>query len=158
MSARFAVSCLGLALCTAGCQTRAPDFTPQDAAAVRAIFDSVVTEVRAGNWDAWAAHFTEDAHFQPEHLPALVGRPAILAWGKALPHFEAFSFGPAEVAGNGDLAYGLSSFILKVANAPVDTGKQLVVFRRNPSGHWLVQAVSSNSDLPLPQAAPSRRK
>ncbi len=128
MIERFAVSCLALALCTAGCQTRAPDFTPQDAAAIRAIFDSVVTEVRAGNWDAWAAHFTEDAHFQPEHLPALVGRPAILAWGKALPHFEAFSF------------------------------EQLVVFRRNPSGHWLVQAVSSNSDLPLPQAAPSRRK
>jgi len=45
MSARFAVSCLALALCTAGCQTRARDFTPQDAAAIRAIFDSVVTEV-----------------------------------------------------------------------------------------------------------------
>ena len=158
MNAPLAVGCFTLALSAAGCRPQAPDFTPQDAVAIRSIFDSVATEVRAGNWDQWVAHFTEDARFYPSHAPALVGKSAISAWGRALPHFEAFSFGPPEVGGKGDLAYGASSVILKVPNAPVDTGKQLVVFRRNPHGGWLVQAVAVNSDLPLPQPAPSRGK
>ena len=158
MNARLAVSCFVLTLSAAGCQGRTPEFTPQDAVATRSIFDSVMTEVRAGNWDQWISHFAEDARFYPAHAPALVGKPAILAWGKALPHFETFSFGPPNVAGSDDLAYGWSSVILKAPNAPVDTGKQLVVFRRASSRRWLVQAVAVNSDLPLPQPAPSRGK
>jgi ketosteroid isomerase-like protein len=155
MNARLAVGCLLTAAATFGCQPRAPQFTAQDVAAVRSIFDSVAIEVREGNWDAWATHFAEDARFHPANAPALVGRQAILAWGKTFPHFETFSLGTPEVAGEGNLAYGWSSVILQLPNAPVDTSKQLVVFRRDEAGHWSVQAVSVNSDLPLPQPTPT---
>jgi len=138
-----------------GCQRSAPQFTARDEAAVRALFDSVVTEVRAGNLDAWAAHFTDDARFYPANAPALVGRAAILAWGKSLPPMESFGFDDIAVAGEGNLAYGSSRIFLQMRGLPADTSKQLVVFRRDPSGRWLVQACAISSDLPMPSGPPA---
>ncbi len=137
-----------------GCQPAAPSFTEQDAAQVRAIFDSAVAHVRAADWTAWAAPFAEDARFHPSNGPALVGRAAILAWAQALPPIEAFSFHDVQVAGEGNMAYGSSAIVIKMRDLPADTAKQLVVMRRATDGAWQVQAVSVTSDLPLPGAGP----
>lgn len=150
MKTRLATGAVALVLTAFGCQNRAPRFTAEDAAAIRTIFDSVVTDIRAGRWDAWAAHFADDARFHPSNGRALRGRAAILAWGKSFPPFETFSFGTPEVAGDGNLAYGSSSVIVKIRDVPADTAKQLVVFRRDAGGRWWVQVVSVTSDLPLP--------
>jgi ketosteroid isomerase-like protein len=142
-----------------GCQPAAPQFSEQDAAAVRAIFDSVATDVSTANWTAWAGRFAEDARFHPSNGPALLGRPAILTWGQAFPPIESFSFQNVQVAGEGSLAYGTSAVLIKIRDLPADTAKQLVVLRRAPNGIWQVQAVSVTSDLPLPQpAAPTPRR
>jgi len=141
-----------------GCQSSASRFTDQDASAVRGLFDSVVTDIRAANADAWVAHFADDARFHRSNGPALVGRAAILAWGKGFPPVKTFTFGPAEVSGEGNLAYGWSSVVSQFGDFPVDTAKQLVVFRRGADGRWRVEAVSVSSDLPLPQPSATRRK
>jgi len=142
-----------------GCQPGAPQFSEHDAATVRSIFDSVVTDVRTANWTAWAGRFADDARFHPSNGPALLGRPAILAWGQAFPPIETFSLENVQVAGEGNLAYGTSAVLIKIRDLPPDTAKQLVVFRRDTSGAWHVLAVSLTSDLPLPQPpAPTPRR
>jgi len=108
--------------------------------------------------DSWASRFADDAAFYFANTPPIVGRSAILAWGKAMPQMETFTFADVAVAGEGNLAYGTSRVFSKLQGAPADTAKQLVVFRRSASGRWLVQAGSVSSDLPLPQAAPAAHK
>ncbi len=139
-----------VALGCMGCQSPAPQFTQADEAAVRALFDSTVATVRSGRMEDWATLFTEDARFHPSNGPALTGKPALLAWGKAFPPMETFTFGTPEVHGEGNLAYGWSSVMYKMTGAPADTSKQLVVFHREADGQWKVVAVSLTSDLALP--------
>lgn len=158
MITRFALGSLAVTTLLVACQKPAPKFTVQDAVTVRGLFDSAVTEIRGGRFDAWAAHFAQDARFHRSNAPVLVGRPAILAWGKSLPPAEVFTFDHVEIHGEGDLAYGWSGVVLKFRGLPADTAKQLVVFRRDSTRHWLVQAGSVTSDLPLPQSSSTGRR
>lgn len=159
MTSRMPMTCVAFAAAVLACQPTTPQFTEQDAAWLRTMFDSVVTDVRAANWTAWAARFTDDAQFHPSHAPSLNGRAAILAWAQGLPPLESFGMANVQVAGEGNLGYGTSAVFIKFRDLPADTAKQLVVFRREPTGVWKVLAVSVTSDLPLPQAppAPARR-
>lgn len=125
-----------------------PQFTPADDSEVRALFDSTVARVTRADWNSWAAEFTDSAVFHPSNATALNGRATLLAWGQAFPPVEQFSIWDVHVWGEGNLAYGTSAFDFKVKDAPADTGKQLVVFRRSPAGQWEVAAVSVTSDLP----------
>jgi ketosteroid isomerase-like protein len=140
----------------AGCDREDEDFTEQDAAAVRAVFDSVVADIRAANWTAWANRFAEDAQFHAANAKAMQGRAALIAWAQGFPPVESFSFENVQVSGAGDLAYGTSAILLKLKDLPPDTSKQLVVLRRDSANAnvWHVVAVSSNSDLPLPAPPP----
>lgn len=141
------------ALAFTACQSPSAQFTAADEAEVRALFDSTVKRVSAGDWTSWAGGFADSAVFQPSNAKALHGRPAILAYGQGFPPIEQFSMADVHVWGEGNLAYGTSAIAIKVKDAPADTSKQLVVFRRAPAGPWEVAAVSVNSDLP-PAAAP----
>jgi ketosteroid isomerase-like protein len=146
----------GLAvLALAACQS-APQFTEQDAASVRAMFDSTAVWVKTGNLTAWSNEYTEDAAFMAPNAKAIHGRAAILAFGQAMGKLEQLSFGNLQVSGEGNVAWGTSSYVLKAAGAPADTGKELVVFTRGSDGKWMVKAGAFNSDLPLPVAAPSK--
>lgn len=149
-----------LAACSRPQQAQLAQFTAADEAAVRALFDSVVAQVNAKNWDAWAAGFADDAVFHPSNGKALQGRPAILAWVKTFPPIEQFAMSNVRVWGEGSLAYGTSGVLIKIQNAPADTSKQLVVFQRSPTGRWEVAAVSVTSDLPpmTAPAPPARRR
>jgi len=156
-------SALGLAILSTAtlaimaCQSpssQSAQFTAADEAEVRALFDSTVKRVSAGDWTSWAGEFTDSAVYQPSNAKALHGRPAILAYGQAFPPVEQFSMWDVQVQGEGNLAYGTSASGMKVKGAPADTLKQLVVFRRSPDGRWEVVAVSVNSDLPPAPAPP----
>jgi ketosteroid isomerase-like protein len=150
---------LGLAILAAaalaftGCSSPSAQFTAADEAEVRALFDSTVKRVSAGDRTSWAGEFTDSAVFQPSNAKVLHGRAAILAFGQAFPPVEQFSMWDVQVWGEGNLAYGISALAIKVKDAPADTSKQLVVFRRSPAGRWEVAAASVNSDL-APAAAP----
>lgn len=142
-----------LSLMVIGCQqapARPAALGQEDMSALRAMFDSTVSWVRAANWTAWAGQYSDDALLQPPNAPAVHGRAALLAWGQAFPPVEALDFSNVQVSGEGNLAYGTSDYSMTVQGAPVDVGKQLVVFRKGEDGQWHVVAVSFNSDLPLP--------
>lgn len=154
MAVLRAAVCATVAAVVLGCQAATPQFTEQDEAWVRSMFDSVVTDVRAANWTVWAARFTDDAQFHPSHAPVLNGRAAIQAWAEGLPPIENLGMANVQVAGEGNLAYGTSAVLFDYPDLPPDTAKQLVVFRREADGAWKVAAVSVTSDLPLPQPGP----
>jgi ketosteroid isomerase-like protein len=159
MTRSFAVIAM-VALLTGCDREEADDFTDADSIAVRALFDSVVADISSSNWDAWASRFAEDGILYPAHAKAVVGRPAIVAFGKGFPPLESFVFDNVQVWGEGNLAYGTSAVLIKVKDAPPDTSKQLVVMKRQGENQWLVAAVAVNSDLPLPTAPlpPSARR
>jgi len=140
----------------AGCQPSAPQFTAADQASVRGLFDSTVTYVNAKNWSGWAGLFSDSAIFQPPNARAVRGRTAIQSYGQGFPALEQFAMGDVHVWGEGNLAYGTSTLIFKIKDAPVDSSKQLIVSRRSAAGRWEVAAVSFNSDLPpAPPPAPA---
>jgi ketosteroid isomerase-like protein len=153
---RNAITLVGLSLATTlvACQQRPTQLSDQDGATVRAMFDSTVERIRAGNYPAWAGQFSEDARFYPPNAPPVIGRGAILTWGQALPPVEAFGFADVQVTGAGDIAYGTSAYSIKLTDVPADSGKALVVFRRAADGAWHVVAWSFNSNLALPQPMP----
>lgn len=144
-----------VALFLVACGQQPDVFAPQDEATLRGMFDSTVTNIRAGDWATWSAQYTETAVLQPPNAPTVTGRPAILAWGQAFPPVESLAFSEVQVSGEGNLAYGTSAYALKIKDLPQDNGKQLVVFRRSPGAKWEVVAVSFSSDLPMPAPAPS---
>lgn len=138
---------IALLLMMSGCHARRGEFSRQDEAAVRAVADSAVQYQLSGNWDAWAGLFSDDGILHPPNGPALKGRAALLAWARTLPTIQKAAFTDVRVWGDANLAYGTSGYILTLKGMPSDTGKQLWVSRRNPSGKWQVVAVSFNSDL-----------
>ena len=132
------------------CRPRPAAFSGQDDSAVRAVADSAVRYQLAGNWAAWAALFSEDGVLQPPNAPAVKGRAALIAWAKTLPPVEKAAFTNVQVWGDGNLSYGTSGYTFTLKGLPPDTGKQLWVSRRAPSGKWEVVVVSFNSDLAAP--------
>ena len=137
-------------LVLSGCQSRPATFSKEDESLVRAVADSAVSYQMAGNWTAWADLFSEDGVLQPPNGPAVKGRAALIAWAKKLPPIEKAGFTDVQVWGEGNLSYGMSGYTFTMKGLPPDTGKQLWVSRRAPSGKWEVMVVSFNSDLPLP--------
>jgi ketosteroid isomerase-like protein len=131
------------------CHPRPGAFSGQDESAVRAVADSAVRYQLAGDWAAWAALFSEDGVLQPPNAPAVKGRAALLAWAKTLPPVEKAAFTNEQVWGDGNLSFGTSGYTYTLKGLPPDTGKQLWVSRRAPSGKWEVVVVSFNSDLAL---------
>ena len=149
----FAISVTMLIACEPGPDT----FSAQDEKAVRALADSAVRHQLAGDWAAWAALYSEDGVLQPPNAPAVKGRPALLAWARTLPPVEKAAFSNVQVWGDGNLSYGTSGYTFTLRGLPPDSGKQLWVSRRTPSGKWEVVAVSFNSDLAMP-VQPGRRE
>ena len=128
----------------------AEQFTQQDKAAVRAMFDDCTRYVNAGDWKSWAAMYSEDGFLQPPNGPTVRGRSQLQAWGEAFPPVEQLTFSDVQTWGEGGIAYGTSAYTLKMKDGSTDSGKQLVVLRRGPAGRWNVVAGSYNSDLPAP--------
>lgn len=154
------VSIAAIGAIIAGCQTPTPAstvLTDQDTQAMRAMFDSTVSRVKAKNWAAWAAEYASDGSLYPPNAPRVTGRAALQAWGEAFPPVADLSFSDLMVGGEGNLAYGTSSYILTLEGQPPDTGKQLVVFRRAAGGSWEVVGASFNSDRPLPAPPPAKK-
>lgn len=141
-----------------GCDKEDDDVLDTDATEVRALFDSVVADVRAANWTAWGSRFADDAVFHAANTPALVGRAAIVAWAQAFPPIESFSFENVQATRAGDVAYGTSAVLLKLKDVPADTSKQLVVMQRDSTSGWKVVRVSLSSDLPPPPPPPPARR
>jgi ketosteroid isomerase-like protein len=139
-----------------GCRSRTAEFTVQDEATIRAMFDIRVADIRAGNWVKWSDQHAEAVVLQPPNRPTVKGRAALLAWGQAFPPIDSLALSDIQIWGDGNLAYATSAYALKLEDLPADVGKELLVLRRSPGGPWQVVAFSLSSDLPGPPASPAK--
>jgi ketosteroid isomerase-like protein len=129
-----------------------------DRASLQALTDSVVSSIRARNWDAFVSTFSEDVVFMPPNHPALRGRAALRAWADSNPVFSDFGFSNATFDGAGDMAWGSTGIHLAFTppggKLVADTAKQVFVARKQADGSWKTVVVAFNSDLPMPGAPP----
>lgn len=152
-----AIVAVGL-IALAGCQKAAVD-TSADEAAIRAATAAWAADYNAGDADAVAAHYAEDAVLQPPGASSASGRAAIrefIAGDSAASMAAGLKFnipGDGPVGISGDLAYEAGTFsVTDAAGATVATGKYMGVFR-NIDGKWLLVRDTWNMDAAVAPAA-----
>jgi len=140
---------------------QAAGLSEEDVAAIKATSEKEVVDVLlAGDWEAFAAAFTEDAVRMVPNEPLHVGRAAIEEWAATNWGGLTFSEGSQtllEVDGRGDIAYARLSYSFTVEvpglEEPItDVGKALVILRKQADGSWLVSHSIYNADSPPPGA------
>lgn len=143
----------------AGCQKAVEDTTADEAEIAKSA-PAWAAAYNAGDADALAAMYAEDATLQPPGAPSATGRDAIRA-------FFAVDTANSKAAGvtmnipqagaidvSGDLAYEAGTYsVTDASGATVDTGKYIGVFQKR-DGKWLYIRDTWNSDGP-PAAAPA---
>jgi uncharacterized protein (TIGR02246 family) len=154
-----AIAAVGI-MALAGCEHAAKD-TAADEAAIRANTVAFEEGYNAGDGDALALLYAEDAVLLPPNAPAVSGRAAIgqfLAADSANLRTAGLKFdipgdGPVQISG--DLAYESgSATIVDAAGTVVATGKYIGVFNKK-DGRWLLVRDTWNMDAPPAPAAPA---
>lgn len=161
MKRKFACNALlvwvAIALTITSCQPPAREVGPlseKAVAAIRSLFESHVQNVLASDWAADAALHTEDAVRLPPNGAAIRGRAAIQAALAQVDTVLDFTHSIVEIDGRGDMAYAwvaysLTSVLKGSAKSIMDTGKALLILRKQQDGSWLFFRVIWNSDKPL---------
>jgi uncharacterized protein (TIGR02246 family) len=133
--------------------------TAADEAAVRAVNPAWFAAHTAGDADAVAALYADDAVLSIPGVPPVRGRAAIReAIAADIAAMKAAGLGnqpgPAPEFGlSGDMAWEWSTFtVTDASGATVDTGKYVTVYARK-DGQWLIVRDIWNSDAPPAGAA-----
>ena len=155
-----AVIAVGL-VTLAGCQMASKD-TTADEATIRESAPAFAAAYNAGDTDALAAMYWEDAVLQPPGAPAATGRDAIhafLAGDSAATKAAGLTMNIPEAGAvdvSGDLAYEAGTYtVTDASGATVDAGKYIGVFLKK-DGKWLYIRDTWNSDMaPAPAAEPA---
>jgi uncharacterized protein (TIGR02246 family) len=123
--------------------------------AVRALDAELIRNANAGDAAALtSAFFTADAVLLAPGAPRLDGAEAIREFWQALIDGGAQDFWleTREIVEAGDIGYGIGAYTCSLTSAtderPRDTGKFMVVYRRQDDGGWKAIADQFNSDLP----------
>lgn len=147
----------------AGCQKAVEDTTADEAEIAKSA-PAFAAAYNAGDADALAAMYWEDATLQPPGAPSATGRDAIRAFfvadtanSKAAGvTFHIPQAGAIDVSA--DLAYEAGTYsVTDASGATVDTGKYIGVFQKR-DGRWLYVRDTWNSDhapAPAPAAEPA---
>jgi uncharacterized protein (TIGR02246 family) len=134
-----------------------------EAGAIRALDASWVIAGQSKNVDAWVAFYAEDATVLPPNEPVANSREAIrksvieLLTLPGLP----IDWKPTkvEVARSGELAYLYGAYNLgrdEGGKRATDKGKNVEIWKKQPSGRWKCIVDAWNSDLsPTPPLANS---
>jgi len=120
---------------------------PDSESAIRALKDAFVRHFNTGDADrAVRAFYAEDARLLAPDAPIIAGRAQIrdaLQAGLAAGMGDlSMEISEIEVAGSGDLAYGIGAFSL--TRPEPRRGKFITVFRRQADGSWRCVADSSS--------------
>jgi ketosteroid isomerase-like protein len=98
------------------------------------------------------ALYEDNAVRMPPNAPAFHGRAANRAFLDRFPPITSFAFRAVDFGGQGGLAYMHGAWSISLAppggQAVTDSGKILIVYRKQPDGSWLRIADAWNSDLP----------
>lgn len=139
------------AVTLAGCQGQTGELTvsEKDAAAIRQATADFVAHAQAGDWDALAGLYTEEAVVMAPNQEAVVGRDAARALFSPLTVTD-FQLKPMEIDGRDDLAFarGTYEWTVRVGEGEpaTDRGKWLTIWRRQTDGSWLLSQDIWNSD------------
>jgi len=153
MDARRAIPML-IALAACGSPPAVTELSDQDRAALQAIADQDAGLVMARAWDSLAAMYEDGAVRLPPNAPPLEGRSAIRRNFDGIPPLNSFTFRMVSLDGDGQLAYmrGAYTMSLTLPGAAIsDTGKILIVFRKQATGEWRRVADAWNSNLAAAQ-------
>jgi len=123
------------------------------AEAIRQLDAKIMTGANARNAGAVVkAFYAPGAVLMPPNHPLVEGPTAIQGFLQGLidSGFTSIKLETTNIASAGDLAYGRGRYMLSLSppgGAPVqDSGKYVVVYRRQPSGAWRAVADIFNSD------------
>lgn len=127
---------------------------------LRAMDEEFMRNVAAKNAEKLTRDFyAEDARLLPPHQEPIVGQPAIQQAFKTLidgAGLRDLILQTNLVGASGGLAYGVGTYKMTLSTAtgsPVhDEGNYVVVYRRQPAGHWRAVADIFNSSLPAPSS------
>jgi len=153
-----AIVVMGVA-CQPSAQRISP-LTEQDVAAIKSLGTAMDQTTVAGDWDALLALMTEDVIWMISNSPAIYGRTACKLWLESTGiiitgHKLEFH----EIDGCGDIAYARGAYAETVTaegftETVEDTGKFLLIARRQTDGSWRIAILAPTTDLPLPEPDP----
>src|SRR5688572_27985937 len=89
------------------------DLTAADRAAIAAAEEAWTTAANAGDFDALAKVYDEDAILLPPNAEPIRGRAGIAAYFRGFPPFEEMRLEQLELVGRGDLAYVRGNYAMK---------------------------------------------
>lgn len=144
-----------LMLLVVACQPAAGPLSGDDVAALQELGKSYARAVLAGDADAVAALYTDDAVEMPPGAPERVGREAIRAGYQGGGETTEFTMIPLQIEGRADLAYDRGGWswtgVMPGTTEPrTEVGKYLAIARRQADGSWRWTAAIWNSDAPPP--------
>lgn len=147
-----------LVLATAACGGPAT-LSDADRAAIGELREAYRQAVAASDAGAVVATYLPDAVELPPHMLLAQGRDSIRTRYETMGPVSEFNVNPVETVGRGDLAFERGTYTFTGTPggmaAPVsDTGKYLIIARRQADGAWLLARAMWNSDLPLPMPMP----
>ena len=162
---------VGIAAAYAGAAPTAATGAPQQKAAPKAD-DPGIAKVRTAYQTAAAAQdgaaiaklYAPDGVEMAPNAPAVKGRAAIEAFHKAFGQqfmVHGMTITGTETHVMGDRAIDIGTYKqqlmpMKGGGVADDTGKYVVVFKKDASGAWLIAHAIYNSDLPPPPPAPKK--
>jgi len=158
--ALLAAMTAGLMACAAA---PAPIDTAAEEASLKADLQKWMDDFNAGNADAVAAQYLDDAVLMPPNAPAATGRAAIkevMARESEGARAAGLTFKSTATTGvgiSGDMAWMSGAYaVVDASGNSVDVGKYLSVHKKT-NGAWLYVRDTWNSDNPPPPPAPVKK-
>lgn len=135
-----------------------------DEAAIGKVRGAYQTAAAAQDAAGIAKLYAADGIEMPPNAPAVKGRAAIEAFHKGLAKewmVHGMTITPVETRVMGDRAYDTGTYKQglmpqKGGGMIDDTGKFVVLLKKDASGAWWISHAIYNSDVPLPVAAPKK--
>ena len=129
-------------------------FTQSDVDAIVKVFRNTLFDIPEGDFDDWLAQWSEDARLMPPQMADVVGHDALRRWMRDWPKIKRFEVIDYGVEGDGDLAVLISHFV-RVMEGPdggeiKQPGRQVLKFRRQSDGRWLITAAIFNAEPAQP--------
>jgi len=145
--------CLSMLLIASACTQQLPDTRAADEATIRDLDAQWSKTASANDLDATVAFYSDDATVLPPNAPIATTKQAIRTlWVSLLVPGATVSWQATkvEVSRPGDLGYLLGTYVVTLKDSPgkpVDSGKLVEVWKKQPDRKWKCVVDTYNSDL-----------
>jgi ketosteroid isomerase-like protein len=144
------VALVSLIFMMAACTQSAPSADPSVIQSRSAEWDAALN---AGDIDALAALYTDDARIMAPNAEMMVGTEAVRsAFGGMIDAGMTSSLTSIDISISGDVAHNIGTYALMAGDEQIDAGKFIETWERGEDGVWRISNDIYNSDLPV--AAP----